>query len=53
MSGRNFGWAKLDGESVAEAVAAAGWAKVKDQGSSSKSSELQHLVRRALESAVQ
>lgn len=45
-SGRNFGWVKLDGESLAEAVAKAGWAKVKDQGTSSKSSELDKLVSR-------
>lgn len=43
-SGRNFGWVKLNGESLAAAVAAAGWAKVKDQGTSSKSSELEELV---------
>ncbi|CAM9480909.1 unnamed protein product, partial [Ectocarpus fasciculatus] len=43
-SGRNFGWVKLDGESLAVAVAAAGWARVKDQGTSSKSSELEELV---------
>lgn len=45
-SGRNFGWVKLDGESLAAAVAKAGWAKVKDQGTSSKSSELEELVSR-------
>lgn len=44
-SGRSFGWVKLDGESLAVAVATAGWAKVKDQGTSSKSSELDELVR--------
>lgn len=44
-SGRNFGWVKLDGDSLAAAVASAGWAKVKDQGTSSKSSELDELVR--------
>lgn len=43
-SGRNFGWIKLDGESLAAAVAKAGWARVKDQGASSKSSELDELV---------
>ncbi len=43
-SGRNFGWVKLDGESLAAAVAAAGWARVKDQGANSKSSELDELV---------
>lgn len=43
-SGRSFGWVKLDGESLAAAVAGAGWAKVKDQGASSKSSELDELV---------
>lgn len=45
-SGRNFGWVKLDDESLAAAVAKAGWAKVKDQGTSSKSSELEELVSR-------
>lgn len=43
-SGRSFGWIKLNGESLAAAVAAAGWARVKDQGASSKSSELDELV---------
>lgn len=47
-SGRNFGWIKLDGESLAAAVAGAGWARVKDQGASSKSSELDELVRGGL-----
>lgn len=45
-SGRNFGWVKLDGESLAAAVAREGWARVKDQGSSNQSSELEELVRR-------
>ena len=44
-SGRSFGWIKLNGESLAAAVASAGWARVKDQGTSSKSSELDELVR--------
>lgn len=45
-NGRNFGCVKLEGESLAAAVASAGWAKVKDQGASTKSSELDELVRR-------
>lgn len=44
-SGRSFGWVKLNGDSLAVAVASQGWARVKDQGTSSKSSELDELVR--------
>lgn len=47
-SGRNFGWVKLDGESLAAAVAKEGWARVKEQGTSSQSSELEELVSPAV-----
>lgn len=47
-SGRNFGWVKLEDESLAAAVAEEGWARVKDQGTSDQSSELDELVSNAL-----
>ncbi|CAM9317809.1 unnamed protein product [Choristocarpus tenellus] len=46
-SGRNFGWVKLDGESLAAAVAREGWARVKksEQGRDSQSAELEELTK--------
>lgn len=43
-SGRKFGWVKLGEESLAAAVAREGWARVRDQGTSSRSSELEELI---------
>lgn len=42
--GRNYGWVKLDEVSLAAEVAREGWARVKDQGTSNKSSELEELA---------